>query len=102
MEAGKAGEAFLPVKEEGKMKAGKNAKDLDRVTKTPLGTAGVMVETTTSDEQDGDPQRRDATFTKTERCSTEAGREKGKKSGSLTSLKLLRKFPCGWMRLPMR
>ena len=96
-------EAFLLEKEDEEMKD--NGR---RVTSTTLGEmtlaemAMVTTVTTTSDEQDGDPQHRDATFAKTERCSTEAGREKGKKSGSLASLKLLRKFPCGWTRLPMR
>ena len=58
MEAAKAGEAFLPGKEEGKTKARKeHVTGLDQVTTTPMGTAGVMTETTTRDEREDDPQR---------------------------------------------
>ena len=103
MEAARAEEAFLLEKEDEGMKD--NGR---RVTSITLGEmtlaemAMVTTEATTRDRRDGGPQHRDATFMKTERCSPGAGREKGKKSGSLTFLKLRRKSPCGWTRLPTR
>ena len=60
MEAAKAGEASLPEKEEGKMKARRNhVRGLDQMTTTQMGTAEAMMETTTRDERGGGPQRPD-------------------------------------------
>ena len=80
MEEARAEEAFLPGKEGGKMKAnGKRATDLGQVTTTLMGTAGAMVETTTRDEQEGDPPHPGGTHPATRRCLQDIGEERGKK-----------------------
>ena len=76
----RAGVAFLPAREGGKMKAkGKHATDLGQETTTPMGTVGLMVETTTRDEQEGDPQHPGGTHQAMRRCLPGIGGEKGKK-----------------------
>ena len=80
MEAAMAAEAFLQGKEEEKTKVNKRrVKDIDLGEMTLTEMAMVMTATTTRDEQDGDPQHRDATFMTMERCSPGAGSEKGKR-----------------------
>ena len=80
MEAAMAEEAFLQEKEEEEMKVNeRHVTNAGPGEMTPAETAMVTTETTTRNEQDGHPRHCDATFTKTERCSPGAGREKEKK-----------------------
>ena len=80
MEAAKAGEAFLPGKEEGKTKARrKHVTNLDQVATTPTGTTGVMTETTTRDERGDDPQRPGEAHQATRQCPRDIGEEREKR-----------------------
>ena len=102
MEAAMTEEAFLQEKEGGKMKVeGWRTTNAGLGGTTPAEMAMVMTATTTRDERGGDPQHRDVTFAKTERCSPGAERGKGKKSGFLTFLRLHLRSPFGWTRLRM-
>ena len=80
MEAAKAEEAFLQEKGEGETKdRRRHVTDIDPVVTTPMGMATAMTETTTRDEQDDDPQHRDATYPMTRRCLQDTGREREKR-----------------------
>ena len=77
MEAAKAGEAFLPEKEEGTTKARINhVIGLDQMTTTPMGTAEAMTETTTRDERGGGPQRPDEAHQATRQYQQDIGGER--------------------------
>ena len=77
MEAAKAEEAFLQAREEEQMKDKRNhVTDIDPVGTTPTGRATATTEMKTRDEQDDDPQCRDATSPETRRCLQDTGRER--------------------------
>ena len=80
MVAAKAEEAFLQEKGEEKTKdRRRHVTDIDPVVTTPMGMATATVEMTTRDEQDDDPQCRDATYPVTRRCVQAIGGEKEKR-----------------------
>ena len=89
--------SFPSGKGGGKIKTnGKLATDLGPVTMTLMGTAGAMVETTTHDEQEGDPPHPGGTHPATRRCLPDIGEERGKKYGSRTFPSPHPKYHFGW------